>query len=121
MCCGEVKTAMANPALVDYLCATMGYKNFTIPIDMKHVLTLPGSCRTSNTTFSKCHNESLMLLCFFHLGSFVGVSILRWCCVLVYPGSDPFYKIIVLHPTFLILKINSVTMGVSRELEKFTK
>jgi hypothetical protein len=40
---------------------------------------------------------------------------------IVYPASDLFYKIIVLHPTFLILKINSVIMGVSRELEKFTK
>jgi hypothetical protein len=39
----------------------------------------------------------------------------------VYPSSCPFYKVLALCPTFLILKMNSVTMGVSRELKKFTK
>jgi hypothetical protein len=38
---------------------------------------------------------------------------LSWSC--------PFYKVIAQRPTFLILKINSVTMGVSRELRKFAK
>jgi hypothetical protein len=53
-CCGEVKAAVANPALVDCLCAAMGSKDLPIPIDMKRVLALPGA---SNAAFSKCHGE----------------------------------------------------------------
>uniref|UniRef100_K4AG12 Bifunctional inhibitor/plant lipid transfer protein/seed storage helical domain-containing protein n=1 Tax=Setaria italica TaxID=4555 RepID=K4AG12_SETIT len=52
-CCGEVKTAVANPAVVDCLCSLAGNKGF--PIDMKRVLALPGACGSSNTVFSKCH------------------------------------------------------------------
>jgi hypothetical protein len=74
-CCVEVKTAVANPALVDCLCAAMGSKNLPIPIDMKRVLVLPGACGASNAAFSKCHSESLMLLCFFHLGSLLPKSL----------------------------------------------
>ncbi|XP_034572459.1 non-specific lipid transfer protein-like 1 isoform X1 [Setaria viridis] len=54
-CCGEVKTAVANPAVVDCLCSLAGNKNLGLPIDMKRVLALPGACGSSNTVFSKCH------------------------------------------------------------------
>jgi hypothetical protein len=40
---------------------------------------------------------------------------------IVYPGSGPFYKVIALRPVFLILKMNIVIIGVSIELEKFSK
>jgi hypothetical protein len=57
------------------------------------------------------------------------ISILRWSYELwrttkhtiVYPVLDPFYKVIALCPAFLILKMNNVIKGVSRELEKFAK
>jgi hypothetical protein len=57
------------------------------------------------------------------------VPVLRWSCELfrstkhtiVYLGSGLFYKVIALYPAFLILKINSVAMGVGRELKKFAK
>ncbi|GJN41075.1 hypothetical protein PR202_gn00400 [Eleusine coracana subsp. coracana] len=54
-CCGEVKAAVANPALVDCLCQLTGSKNLSFPIDMKRVLALPGACGASNAAFSKCH------------------------------------------------------------------
>ncbi|KAK3147075.1 hypothetical protein QOZ80_3BG0277750 [Eleusine coracana subsp. coracana] len=54
-CCGEVKAAVANPALVDCLCQLTGSKNLPFPIDMKRVLALPGACGASNAAFSKCH------------------------------------------------------------------
>jgi hypothetical protein len=41
--------------------------------------------------------------------------------IVFYTNAGIFYKIIALHPTFLILKMNSVTKGVSRELQKFAK
>lgn len=56
-CCGEVKAAVANPTLVDCLCALTSSKNLPIPIDMKRVLALPGACGASNAAFSKCHSE----------------------------------------------------------------
>jgi hypothetical protein len=41
---------------------------------------------------------------------------------MVYPGSGPYYEVIALRLLFLLLKkLNNVTMGVSRELKKFTK
>jgi hypothetical protein len=57
------------------------------------------------------------------------IPVLRWSCKLwrttkhtiVYPSSDPFYKVIALRSAFLILKMNSVIMVVSRELEMFAK
>jgi hypothetical protein len=71
--------------------------------------------------------------CFLHRQD-IGLSrsrvpALRWSCKLgrttkhtiVYPDSGPIYRVIALHPTFLILKMNNATMGVSRELRKFTK
>ncbi|KAL6594029.1 hypothetical protein ACP70R_048930 [Stipagrostis hirtigluma subsp. patula] len=54
-CCKEVKTAVANPALVGCLCAAFGSKNLPVPIDMARVLALPGACGASNAAFSKCH------------------------------------------------------------------
>ncbi|CAN6312547.1 unnamed protein product [Urochloa humidicola] len=54
-CCGEVKTAVANPAVVDCLCQLATSKNLGLPIDMKRVLALPPACGLSNTVFSKCH------------------------------------------------------------------
>ncbi|CAN6306439.1 unnamed protein product [Urochloa humidicola] len=54
-CCGEVKTAVANPAVVDCLCKLAGSKDLGLPIDMKRVLALPPACGLSNTVFSKCH------------------------------------------------------------------
>jgi hypothetical protein len=56
-CCGEVKTAVANPAVVDCLCSLAGSKNLGFPIDMKRVFKLPGACGSSNTVFDKCHSE----------------------------------------------------------------
>jgi hypothetical protein len=41
--------------------------------------------------------------------------------IVFYTNAGIFYKIIALHPTFLILKMNNVTKGVSRELQKFAK
>uniref|UniRef100_A0A0A9GNA0 Bifunctional inhibitor/plant lipid transfer protein/seed storage helical domain-containing protein n=1 Tax=Arundo donax TaxID=35708 RepID=A0A0A9GNA0_ARUDO len=54
-CCGEVKAAVAQPALVDCLCSFFGSKNIPIPIDTARVLALPGACGASNAAFSKCH------------------------------------------------------------------
>ncbi|XP_012698258.1 non-specific lipid transfer protein-like 1 isoform X2 [Setaria italica] len=54
-CCGEVKTAVANPAVVDCLCSLAGSKNLGIPIDMKRVTSLPGACGASNFVSSKCN------------------------------------------------------------------
>ncbi|CAL4914664.1 unnamed protein product [Urochloa decumbens] len=54
-CCGEVKTAVANPAVVDCLCKLAGSKDTGIPIDMKRVLALPGACGASNFVFGKCN------------------------------------------------------------------
>jgi hypothetical protein len=56
-CCGEVKTAVANPTTVSCLCTLAGSKDFPVPIDMKRVLALPGACGASNAAFSKCHSE----------------------------------------------------------------
>ena len=56
-CCGEVKTAVANPAIVSCLCSLAGSKDTPVPIDMKRVLALPGACGASNAAFSKCHSE----------------------------------------------------------------
>ncbi|KAG2551571.1 non-specific lipid transfer protein-like 1 [Panicum virgatum] len=54
-CCGEVKTAVANPTTVGCLCTLAGSKDLPVPIDMKRVLALPGACGASNAAFSKCH------------------------------------------------------------------
>ncbi|KAG2540370.1 non-specific lipid transfer protein-like 1 [Panicum virgatum] len=54
-CCGEVKTAVANPTIVSCLCSLAGSKDTPVPIDMKRVLALPGACGASNAAFSKCH------------------------------------------------------------------
>ncbi|RLN15694.1 non-specific lipid transfer protein-like 1 isoform X2 [Panicum miliaceum] len=54
-CCGEVKTAVANPTTVNCLCTLAGSKDLPVAIDMKRVLALPGACGASNAAFSKCH------------------------------------------------------------------
>ncbi|PUZ40880.1 hypothetical protein GQ55_9G457600 [Panicum hallii var. hallii] len=54
-CCGEVKTAVANPTTVSCLCTLAGSKDLPVPIDMKRVFALPGACGASNAAFSKCH------------------------------------------------------------------
>ncbi|KAJ1296794.1 hypothetical protein BS78_01G329800 [Paspalum vaginatum] len=54
-CCGEVKTAVADPVAVGCLCKLAASKNTGFPIDMKRVLALPGACGASNTVFNQCH------------------------------------------------------------------
>ncbi|KQK21473.1 non-specific lipid transfer protein-like 1 [Brachypodium distachyon] len=54
-CCGEVKTAVSNPGIVDCLCAAIASKQVQLPVNMTRVLALPAACGGSNAVFSKCH------------------------------------------------------------------
>ncbi|WVZ57124.1 hypothetical protein U9M48_007554 [Paspalum notatum var. saurae] len=54
-CCGEVKTAVADPVAVSCLCQLAGDKSTASYIDMKRVLALPAACGESNTVFSQCN------------------------------------------------------------------
>ncbi|VAI61120.1 unnamed protein product [Triticum turgidum subsp. durum] len=54
-CCGEVKTSVGSPAVVDCVCAAMFSKLTQLPINRTRVYALPDACGTPASVLNRCH------------------------------------------------------------------
>ncbi|XP_044953416.1 non-specific lipid transfer protein-like 1 isoform X2 [Hordeum vulgare subsp. vulgare] len=54
-CCGEVKTSVGSPAVVDCVCAAMFSKQTQLPINKTRVYALPNACGTPASVLNRCH------------------------------------------------------------------
>ncbi|XBH64553.1 hypothetical protein VPH35_118297 [Triticum aestivum] len=54
-CCGEVKTNVGSPAVVDCVCAAMFSKPTQLPFNKTRVYALPDACGTPASVLNRCH------------------------------------------------------------------
>ncbi|KAM3224867.1 hypothetical protein ACQJBY_057933 [Aegilops geniculata] len=54
-CCGEVKTNVGSPAVVDCVCAAMFSKPAQLPFNKTRVYALPDACGTPASVLNRCH------------------------------------------------------------------
>ncbi|VAI49664.1 unnamed protein product [Triticum turgidum subsp. durum] len=76
-CCGEVKTSVGSPAVVDCVCAAMFSKLTQLPINRTRVYALPDACGTPASVFNRCHGEHRAFSHFFH--NLLALTLARIC------------------------------------------
>ncbi|KAF7085978.1 hypothetical protein CFC21_089336, partial [Triticum aestivum] len=76
-CCGEVKTSVGSPAVVDCVCAAMFSKLTQLPINRTRVYALPDACGTPASVLNRCHGEHRAFSHFLH--NLLVLSLARIC------------------------------------------